>query len=300
MGTFTSFGLLLTAPPVLVPNESDFEAFGTSLDLPPPPSFRAFLLAHGYGLSADFFVFFTVSRAGSPCTTASGNQSPLREMLRDFSISDCPARETLGREKLISLVPFGETENGDVVAWDRTVCVDHEPRIVVVGSRGFFATIVDGGLRPFFQRILSTGLHDNDRPFPAVFSPMGASRGVVNCRSCDQLVVTLDDACYRCANCGYEEGFPPLTSEQHDAVLDATTAFLLELVRLGDLELVPGVDTTATCQEIGGIVAESFAESRPLGAQGLVDLLLRHAAVEDVYISDEDLERKLRARQSGG
>ncbi len=104
------------------------------LDLPVPPSYRAFVGAHGYGLFGGLLHFFPWAPGyGDDLCLRAGE---LRAMFRHTLHLDIAELGPDGSpDALLALVPFGISIDGHTFCWSATHTVDGEPEVVVVGSK---------------------------------------------------------------------------------------------------------------------------------------------------------------------
>lgn len=124
-----------------------------------PRSYRSFVQRYGYGLTAGLFIIYVPTTA-TGCDSLVGRSAELREELevsvRGNWVQFAPDGS---RELVLRLMPFGYSENANILAWDPTSPSEPEEFwIYVVGSRKSGIRKAAPNLSEFVRRILEPGV----------------------------------------------------------------------------------------------------------------------------------------------
>lgn len=111
-------------------------AAAADLGLALPPSYREFAQRYGYGLTCGLFIVY-LPLAAPECDTLVERSRELSEEIRTAVDGGWMRYEPDGgREVALRLVPFGYSENANILAWDPAdETGDGEYQIYVIGSR---------------------------------------------------------------------------------------------------------------------------------------------------------------------
>lgn len=136
------------------PTETELRATETELGRALPATYREFASAYGFGRSLGLFLFYV------PCEppvgaawqeTLGGRAHDLLKELAERRRVEDPAGDA---SDLSSLLPFGVSENGDIIAWATDREADGEWAVVIVPPRSSRPRVVAGSFAELLQRAL--------------------------------------------------------------------------------------------------------------------------------------------------
>jgi hypothetical protein len=132
--------LQVTGPLRDVPSDAQLDAAAERLGLPLPPSYRAFARRYGNGLTGNLFMIYVpMDKQGFDWSTDLVDRSldMKDEVAESIAAKIINYRPSGSPELAARLVPFGSSENGDILAWDpaQASSNDGELWIHVIGAR---------------------------------------------------------------------------------------------------------------------------------------------------------------------
>jgi SMI1/KNR4 family protein SUKH-1 len=123
-----------------VPTDAELDDAAAQLGLTLPPSYRTFARRYGHGLTGELFIIFVpMDKTGFDWSSGLVDRSSeLKEELAESLAAKTVRFQPSGSPEIVGrLVPFGASENGDILAWDpgEPSSEDGELWIYVIGSR---------------------------------------------------------------------------------------------------------------------------------------------------------------------
>jgi hypothetical protein len=163
-----------------VPTDAQLDAAAREMGLPLPPSYRAFARRYGNGLTGGLFIVFVpIDRTGFDWSDdlAVRSQELKEELAESLAARTIRYQPHGSPEILARLVPFGASENGDILAWDpgEPSSDDGELWIYVIGPRKGYVSRSASDLADFLTRMSQPGtgqiLPRAEFACPATFEP---------------------------------------------------------------------------------------------------------------------------------
>lgn len=141
------------------PADSDLARAEAALGFRLPPSYRAFVQRYGYGLTAGLFIIYVPVDAPE-CDNLIDRAAELRDQISEsVEHGSMDFRPDGSRELVLRAVPFGYSENGDILAWDPSQTLgDGEFWIYSIASRNAGIRKVAPDLGGFLRKALEPGV----------------------------------------------------------------------------------------------------------------------------------------------
>ncbi|WP_426730111.1 SMI1/KNR4 family protein [Myxococcus faecalis] len=147
-----------TGPLMAQPTDALLDEASRRLQLELPPSYREFARRYGYGLTAGLFMIAVpVDTAGAEWSEDLVERSAelAQELAASVDGKYISYKPDGTEERVRRLVPFGASENGDILAWDpRERAPDGEYAVYVIGARKYGVSRVAEGFAEFLNKVL--------------------------------------------------------------------------------------------------------------------------------------------------